>query len=138
MLWLKQCPRCQQGDLHRSRDMWGDFVACLQCGYYLPDNEGLNMQQMTGQWTRHQLDTDLGLFQQLIHATGPISGTVQDALTASGYKNNVQRRLMRALIIAEKLRELGREVPAHGRVILWANGRLEIRDNATGLSRKSS
>lgn len=38
MLWFKQCPRCR-GDLHHNRDMYGDYVACLQCGYYLPENE---------------------------------------------------------------------------------------------------
>jgi len=38
MLWFKQCPRCQ-GDLFHDRDPYGHFVACLQCGYYLPDNE---------------------------------------------------------------------------------------------------
>ncbi|MEE8442754.1 MAG: hypothetical protein V3S37_03305 [Dehalococcoidia bacterium] len=36
MLWIKQCPRCQ-GDLYHNRDMYGDFVSCLQCGNYLPD-----------------------------------------------------------------------------------------------------
>ncbi|MBI4202200.1 MAG: hypothetical protein HY532_03680 [Chloroflexi bacterium] len=36
-LWLKQCPKCQ-GDLFLDRDMYGPFVSCLQCGYYL--NEG--------------------------------------------------------------------------------------------------
>ena len=38
MLWFKQCPRCE-GDLHHDRDVYGEYVACLQCGYYMPDPE---------------------------------------------------------------------------------------------------
>ncbi len=38
MLWLKQCPKCT-GDLDGERDMYGEFVACMQCGYYLSDSE---------------------------------------------------------------------------------------------------
>ena len=38
MLWFKLCPRCG-GDLHHDRDIYGNYVACLQCGYYLPDAE---------------------------------------------------------------------------------------------------
>jgi hydrogenase maturation factor HypF (carbamoyltransferase family) len=36
MLWFKQCPKCE-GALYLDRDMYGPFVACLQCGYYLSD-----------------------------------------------------------------------------------------------------
>lgn len=36
MLWFKRCPKCE-GDLYLDRDMYGPFVACLQCGYYLSD-----------------------------------------------------------------------------------------------------
>jgi hypothetical protein len=39
MLWLKCCPRCNSGDLYESRDMYGSYVACLQCGYYLTEAE---------------------------------------------------------------------------------------------------
>ena len=28
--WLKQCPRCQGGDLFRDQDR---TITCLQCGY---------------------------------------------------------------------------------------------------------
>ncbi|MBI4339669.1 MAG: hypothetical protein HY680_06915 [Chloroflexi bacterium] len=38
MLWFKQCQRCE-GDLYLDRDMYGPFVACLQCGYYLTDTQ---------------------------------------------------------------------------------------------------
>ncbi len=34
MLWLKGCPRCN-GDLNEECDMYGEYTACLQCGYYL-------------------------------------------------------------------------------------------------------
>ena len=33
MLWLKSCPRCQEGDVTLDRDMWGWNIMCLQCGY---------------------------------------------------------------------------------------------------------
>ena len=31
-IFLKQCPRCN-GDLSASRDHYGDYIHCLQCGY---------------------------------------------------------------------------------------------------------
>ncbi len=31
---FKACPRCQ-GDLHATRDMYGEYKWCLQCGYSL-------------------------------------------------------------------------------------------------------
>ncbi len=36
MLWLKGCPRCG-GDLHENQDVYGYYISCLQCGYYLKD-----------------------------------------------------------------------------------------------------
>lgn len=36
MLWFKECPKCE-GDLYMDRDMYGPFVCCVQCGYYLTD-----------------------------------------------------------------------------------------------------
>lgn len=38
MYWLKACPRCH-GDLHAEKDYFGDYVACIQCGYVLPAEE---------------------------------------------------------------------------------------------------
>ena len=32
MLKIKGCPRCQ-GDVYQNRDIYGDYVECLQCGY---------------------------------------------------------------------------------------------------------
>ena len=31
MFWFKQCSRCS-GDLHYTRDWYGPFITCLQCG----------------------------------------------------------------------------------------------------------
>ncbi len=38
MYWLKSCARCG-GDLYRGRDLYGEFVACLQCGHELSREE---------------------------------------------------------------------------------------------------
>jgi len=38
MYWLKACPRCR-GDLHEEGDIYGVYVACIQCGYVLRDDE---------------------------------------------------------------------------------------------------
>ena len=42
MLELKACPRCA-GDLHKNRDLYGNYVSCLQCGYMkdLPEPSAL-------------------------------------------------------------------------------------------------
>lgn len=32
-VWLKQCPRCDKGDLYLDNDMYGESIACLQCGW---------------------------------------------------------------------------------------------------------
>jgi hypothetical protein len=36
--WLKTCPRCH-GDLREESDVYGKYVACVQCGYILPAEE---------------------------------------------------------------------------------------------------
>ncbi len=38
MYMFKGCPRCH-GDLFKNSDSYGEFVLCLQCGYYLTDRE---------------------------------------------------------------------------------------------------
>ncbi len=40
MFWLKSCPRCD-GDLYDARDLFGGYLACLQCGHYLNELEEL-------------------------------------------------------------------------------------------------
>jgi hypothetical protein len=37
-MWLKGCPRCR-GDLLRQSDIYGSYVACLQCGHVLRPQE---------------------------------------------------------------------------------------------------
>ena len=32
MLYFKACPRCK-GDVHRDRDVYGEYLKCLQCGH---------------------------------------------------------------------------------------------------------
>lgn len=34
MMWLKGCPKCH-GDLYESKDHYGEYVTCLQCGHHL-------------------------------------------------------------------------------------------------------
>ncbi len=38
MMWLKSCPRCG-GDLYTDKDVYGSYIACLQCGHYLTEAE---------------------------------------------------------------------------------------------------
>ena len=33
MILFKSCPKCTTGDLIKSRDMFGDYVECIQCGF---------------------------------------------------------------------------------------------------------
>lgn len=39
MVCLKCCPRCNTGALYEGRDVYGSYIACLQCGYYLSEAE---------------------------------------------------------------------------------------------------
>ena len=34
MFWLRACPKCH-GDLYQGKDMYGKYVACMQCSHYL-------------------------------------------------------------------------------------------------------
>ncbi len=36
--WLKECPRCH-GDLRDESDIYGRYIACVQCGYILKHEE---------------------------------------------------------------------------------------------------
>ena len=42
MMWLKGCPKCH-GDLYESRDHYGRYVTCLQCGHHLSDLEEMTL-----------------------------------------------------------------------------------------------
>ena len=43
MFWLKSCPRCG-GDLHEERDFYGGYVACIQCGVVLTEEQELALR----------------------------------------------------------------------------------------------
>jgi len=93
-----------------------------------------NMPHMVGQWTRQQLDADLALFALVLHVPQGkqrIQRSSQEAMTAAGIKPKAQKRLVGALLVAEKLQEVEQEIPAHGRVILWDTGWLELRAHVT-------
>ena len=38
MFWFKSCPKCH-GDLYSNSDVYGSYVACLQCSNYLTEAE---------------------------------------------------------------------------------------------------
>ncbi len=48
MFWFKTCPKCH-GDLYSDSDVYGSYVACLQCSHYLSEAEetrlGLSVAQ---------------------------------------------------------------------------------------------
>ena len=49
MFWLKACPRCH-GDLYREEDIFGIYLACLQCGHELGMIEELNLHDPLGKF----------------------------------------------------------------------------------------
>ena len=59
MFWLKCCPRCNKGDLYEGKDMYGRYVACLQCGYYLTEVEEVVLRDTSccGCSAHHKKDT---------------------------------------------------------------------------------
>jgi len=38
MFYFKACPKCR-GDLFQSSDVYGSYIACIQCAHYLTDAE---------------------------------------------------------------------------------------------------
>ena len=38
VVYLRECIRCE-GDLHRNRDFYGEYMQCLQCGYMIDVEE---------------------------------------------------------------------------------------------------
>jgi hypothetical protein len=54
MFWFKSCPKCGTGDLYDSGDLYGAYVACLQCGDYLTEAEEVVLRyvSLTGSWPR--------------------------------------------------------------------------------------
>ncbi len=33
MVLFKSCPKCSTGDLLKTEDMFGEYLACVQCGF---------------------------------------------------------------------------------------------------------
>ncbi len=52
MFWLRACRKCH-GDLYRNTDVFGTYIACLQCGSYPTETEqawlGLNASELSVQ-----------------------------------------------------------------------------------------
>ena len=46
MLWLKSCLRCQAGAVVLDRDMYGEYVLCLQCGYIKDPGDGSKFKEL--------------------------------------------------------------------------------------------
>ena len=44
MIWLKACLRCQAGDTVLDKDMYGEYVRCLQCGYTVDLSDELDIR----------------------------------------------------------------------------------------------
>ena len=42
MFWLKACPKCH-GDLYKEIDIYGPYIACMQCSRYLTKAEEVHL-----------------------------------------------------------------------------------------------
>ena len=38
-IWFKACPRCKQGLVVFEKDIYGEHIQCLQCGYMKDVND---------------------------------------------------------------------------------------------------
>jgi hypothetical protein len=47
MFWFKSCPKCH-GDLYRNSDIYGTYIACMQCSHYLSQAEEARVGLSTG------------------------------------------------------------------------------------------
>ena len=55
MFWLKRCPRCE-GDLYEDSDIYGHYIACVQCGYYLTRAEEVVLRYSQWGGSRERLE----------------------------------------------------------------------------------
>ena len=62
MFWIKGCPKCH-GDLYRDSDLYGSYVACLQCSRYLTEAEETRLS-WSGAQLKHADPISLGLERQ--------------------------------------------------------------------------
>ena len=59
MFWFKSCPKCH-GDLGSDTDIYGSYVACIQCSYYLTEAEEARLG-FSGDQKEHAELVPLGL-----------------------------------------------------------------------------
>ena len=45
MFWIKACPKCR-GDLYETADIYGNYIACLQCARYLTEDEQARVETL--------------------------------------------------------------------------------------------
>ena len=45
MFWIKACPKCH-GDLYEAADVYGEYIACLQCAHYLTEDEQARVESI--------------------------------------------------------------------------------------------
>ena len=59
MFWFKGCPKCH-GDLYGNSDVYGSYVACLQCSHYLSETEEAQLG-LTGTQLENVVSVSIGL-----------------------------------------------------------------------------
>lgn len=59
MYWFKSCPKCH-GDLYSDSDVYGSYVACLQCSNYLTEAEEARLD-LSGTQLEQAFPVSIGL-----------------------------------------------------------------------------
>ncbi len=52
MFWFKACPKCH-GDLYMETDVYGSYIACLQCSRYMTNDEEVQLDLSIPELGRH-------------------------------------------------------------------------------------
>ena len=47
MFYFKACPKCR-GDLYQRTDIYGPYIACIQCSHYLTEAEEAQLAVLSG------------------------------------------------------------------------------------------
>lgn len=71
MFWFKCCPKCNKGDLYRGGDMYGSYIVCLQCGYYLTEAEEVVLRYASN-------------CESIAHTKKEASATLEPAIVGGG------------------------------------------------------
>ena len=50
MFYFKACPKCR-GDLYQRADIYGRYIACIQCSHYLTEAEEAQLTFLSGRLT---------------------------------------------------------------------------------------